>query len=101
MISKSDLRKIHEYVWEIPMSYHRRMLVPAWIYASESLLEGILRDQSIEQLVNLTTLPGIVRHALVMPDAHEGYGSPIGGVFATGVTDGIISPGAVGYDINC
>lgn len=77
------------------------MRVPARIYASEEMLDQILKDKSLEQLVNLTTLPGIEKYALVMPDVHEGYGSPIGGVFATRAENGIISPGAVGYDENC
>jgi len=77
------------------------MRVAARIYADENMLDQIFRDKSLEQLVNLTTLSGVEKYALVMPDAHEGYGSPIGGVFATRVSDGIISPGAVGYDENC
>jgi tRNA-splicing ligase RtcB len=77
------------------------MRVPARIFASEKLLQEIFRDRSLTQLVNTTTLPGIQQHALVMPDAHEGYGFPIGGVVATSYPDGVISPGGIGYDINC
>ncbi len=77
------------------------MRVPARIYASKEMLESAFRDRSLQQLVNVTTLPGIQRAALVMPDAHEGYGFPIGGVAATEYPDGIISPGGIGYDINC
>ncbi|MEK7635872.1 MAG: RtcB family protein [Patescibacteria group bacterium] len=101
MIIKKDLIKINNYLWEIPKSFRSDMAVPARIYASEKMLESVFKDKSLEQLVNLTTLKGIEKHALVMPDVHEGYGSPIGGVFATHASDGIISPGAVGYDENC
>lgn len=101
MVKKEDLKKISNVVWKIPKTYRDDMRVPARIYANEKLLDAILEGGSVGQLVNLTTLPGIVGSGIVMPDAHEGYGSPIGGVFATRVSDGIISPGAVGYDINC
>ena len=77
------------------------MLVPAQIFADEKLLDDIFRDRSLEQLINVTTLKGIQKHALVMPDAHEGYGFSIGGVAATEYPDGVISPGGIGYDINC
>jgi len=77
------------------------MRVPARIVASEGLVDAIFRDRSIEQLVNVTTLPGIQRCAIVMPDAHEGYGFPIGGVAAFDPDEGVISPGGIGYDINC
>ncbi len=101
MINQKDLIKINDYLWEIPQTFRPDMRVPARIYASEKMLDQILQDKSLEQLVNLTTLPGIQKYSLVMPDCHEGYGSPIGGVFATRASDGIISPGAVGYDQNC
>lgn len=100
-ISKKDLIKITDYLWEIPRSFRYDMRVPARIYATEKMLDEILRDRSLEQLVNLTVLPGIYKYALVMPDAHEGYGSPIGGVAAILAEEGIISPGMSGYDINC
>ena len=95
------LNKISDWQWEIPISYRKDMRVPARIYASEQMLESIFRDRSLQQLVNVTTLPGILKAALVMPDAHEGYGFPIGGVAATEHPDGLISPGGIGYDINC
>ncbi len=111
MVSKKDLNKITDYLWEIPESFRSDMRVPARIYASEKMLAEVFpaeggsasggKDKSLEQLVNLATLPGIEKYSIVMPDVHEGYGSPIGGVFATREKDGIISPGAVGYDINC
>src|SRR3990167_2345260 len=96
-----DLVKINDWLWEIPKNFRNDMRVPARVYASEKMLENIFRDKSLEQLINLATLPGIEKYSIVMPDCHEGYGSPIGGVFATRVKDGIISPGAVGYDENC
>jgi len=77
------------------------MRVPARFYADPELLEGALGDKSLEQLVNTATLPGTVKYALAMPDIHQGYGFPIGGVVATELPDGVISPGGVGYDINC
>jgi tRNA-splicing ligase RtcB len=77
------------------------MRVPARFYASEAMLDQILADRSLEQLVNVATLPGIRCHALAMPDIHEGYGFPIGGVAAFDLDEGIISPGGIGYDINC
>ena len=100
-MKRSDLVRISEYVWEIPMSFRSDMHVPARIYASEELLELILRDRSLEQLVNTAAMPGVVKRVLVMPDAHQGYGPPIGGVVPTRYPEGVISPGAVGYDINC
>lgn len=100
-LTKGDLRKVSDYLWEVPQTFRSDMRVPARVYASSKMLEEIFRDRSLEQLVNVTTLPGIYKHALVMPDAHEGYGFPIGGVAATLYPDGIISPGGIGYDINC
>jgi tRNA-splicing ligase RtcB len=101
MISKSDLKRINENVWEIPRSFRADMRAPARLYAEEGLLEDALQDRSLEQLVNTATLPGIVKYAIAMPDIHQGYGFPIGGVVATKLPDGIIPPGGVGYDINC
>jgi tRNA-splicing ligase RtcB len=101
MVKRSDLVRISEYVWEIPVTYRSDMKVPARIYASERLLEMAFRDRSMEQLVNTAAMPGVVKRVLVMPDAHQGYGPPIGGVVPTRYPDGVISPGAVGYDINC
>jgi tRNA-splicing ligase RtcB len=101
MLTTSDFTKIHDWLWEIPRSHRKDMRVPARIYASEKMLEKILQDKSAEQLINVTTLPGIQKYALAMPDAHEGYGFPIGGVAAFDLEQGIISPGGIGYDINC
>jgi tRNA-splicing ligase RtcB len=100
MFNKSDLIKINDYLWEIPKSFREDMLVPARIYASEKLLQET-EDEALIQLVNTTTLPGIVKYALAMPDIHSGYGPPIGGVVATKYPEGVISPGGVGYDIAC
>jgi tRNA-splicing ligase RtcB len=95
-----EIRRISEFVWEIPPSAKPGMLVPARIWASEALLQGM--DQGVfEQVTNVACLPGIVRAALCMPDGHWGYGFPIGGVAAFGTEDGIISPGGIGFDINC
>jgi tRNA-splicing ligase RtcB len=77
------------------------MRVPARFYSDERLLKGVVGDRSLDQLVNTACLPGVVKHALAMPDMHQGYGFPIGGVVATRLPDGVISPGGVGYDINC
>ncbi len=97
----AELERVDTYVWEIPRSYRHDMRVPARIYASKALLEKALTDRSIEQLINATTLPGIVGYAIAMPDVHQGYGFPVGGVAATRLPDGVISPGSIGYDINC
>jgi tRNA-splicing ligase RtcB len=101
MVSSQDFKRIDKYLYEIPRSYREDMRVPAHFYADPILLEGVLGDKSLEQLVNTTTLPGIIGYALAMPDIHQGYGFPIGGVVATEWPDGVISPGGVGYDINC
>ena len=101
MIRKQDLERINEVVWQVPQDFRGDMRAPARIYADEALLEDALEDKSVEQLVNTATLPGIVRYAIAMPDVHQGYGAPVGGVFATKMPDGVISPGAIGYDINC
>ncbi|MGZ4779801.1 MAG: RtcB family protein [Thermoanaerobaculia bacterium] len=98
---KQDLNRIHDWLWEIPASYRGDMRVPARVYADEPMLDSILGDRSLDQLVNVTTLPGIQKYALAMPDAHEGYGFPIGGVAAVDAEEGVISPGGIGYDINC
>jgi tRNA-splicing ligase RtcB len=96
-----QLNKIDDYRWEIPRSYKPGMRVPGLVYADETMLEAIKEEQSLEQVANVAFLPGIVSRSLAMPDIHWGYGFPIGGVAATRVSDGVISPGGVGYDINC
>jgi len=101
MVSRSDLKKINSYEWEIPRSYRADMRVPVRIFASEELLKDVTRDKSLEQAVNACSLPGLVGSVMVMPDMHQGYGFPIGGVAATKYPEGVISPGGIGYDINC
>ncbi|NIW50095.1 MAG: RNA-splicing ligase RtcB, partial [Gammaproteobacteria bacterium] len=83
MISLSDLRQINRYEWEIPKSFRADMRVPVRIFATKQLLEQIKGDKSLEQAVNAATLPGLVDRVVVMPDVHQGYGFPIGGVAAT------------------
>jgi tRNA-splicing ligase RtcB (3'-phosphate/5'-hydroxy nucleic acid ligase) len=100
-MEKRNLERIHEWLWEIPKSYRSDMRVPARVFTTETMLDSILGDRSLEQLVNVSTLPGIVGHAIAMPDIHEGYGFPIGGVAAVDAEEGVISPGGIGYDINC
>jgi len=97
----SDLRQISDSEWEISQAYREDMRGAVRIFASRWLLEQIAADQSLEQAVNAATLPGLVSPVVVMPDMHQGYGFPIGGVAATAYPHGVISPGAIGYDINC
>ncbi|MER3411478.1 MAG: hypothetical protein C4305_03595, partial [Thermoleophilia bacterium] len=97
----SELVQIEEVLWEIPASARPDMRVPARVFADRELLEAIARDESLVQLQNVATLPGVVGAALAMPDIHQGYGFPVGGVAAMELPDGVVSPGGVGYDINC
>jgi tRNA-splicing ligase RtcB len=97
----SELVRIDDTLWEIPATARADMRVPARVFADAELLEAIRADRSLEQLQNVATLPGIVDAALAMPDIHQGYGFPVGGVAAFETPDGIVSPGGVGYDINC
>lgn len=101
MVNLNDLVRVNEYEWEIPKSFRADMRVPVRIFATPKLLEKVMDDNSLEQAVNAATLPGLVGHVMVMPDMHQGYGFPIGGVAATRFPEGVISPGAIGYDINC
>jgi tRNA-splicing ligase RtcB (3'-phosphate/5'-hydroxy nucleic acid ligase) len=96
-----DLKRISDIEWEIPKSYRQDMRGPVRLFATREILEKIMGDKSLEQAVNATTLPGLVGAVVVMPDMHQGYGFPIGGVAATEYPHGVISPGAIGYDINC
>ena len=100
-MEKSQLQKLDDYRWLVPRSTKPGMLTDALIYADERLLEQIAKDLSIEQAMNVAFLPGIVGRSLAMPDIHQGYGFPIGGVAATDLHQGVISPGGVGFDINC
>jgi tRNA-splicing ligase RtcB len=101
-IWQGTLEKIDDYRWRIPKSYKAGMRVPGVIYADEKLLKDIFKDKAMEQVANVAFLPGIVNASLAMPDIHWGYGFPIGGVAATDIDNGgVISPGGVGFDINC
>ena len=98
-MAKPVFRRRNRFVWEaepVPP-----MRVPARVLASDKIWQAIQSDESLQQLVNVATLPGIVKYAIAMPDIHAGYGFPIGGVAAFRMEDGVISPGGVGYDINC
>lgn len=100
-LKKPDFNRINDYVWEIGTDFKEGMRVPARVYASSSLVDKM--DLRVyDQLSNVATLPGIVNHAFCMPDGHSGYGFPIGGVAAMDINDGgVISPGGIGFDINC
>lgn len=98
---KVQLNKINDYTWEIPRSFKPTMRVPGIVYADRSLLEKMASDLTLVQCVNVAHLPGIHRWSIVLPDGHEGYGFPIGGVAALDFEEGVVSPGGVGYDINC
>jgi len=102
MLGSIPLEKVDDYRWRIPRSYKPGMRVPGLIYADEKLLKDIHQDKALEQVANVAFLPGIVNNSLAMPDIHWGYGFPIGGVAATDIEEGgVISPGGVGFDINC
>ena len=95
----SKLKQVSDHIWEVPKT--GGMLVPGRIYASRELIQNIEGDPCVDQVRNVAHLPGIVNYSLAMPDIHWGYGFPIGGVAAMDTEDGVISPGGVGYDINC
>ena len=95
------LNKIDEFRYEIPASYKQGMRTSAIIYSDEKMIQSIKQDNALEQAANITMMPGIVGKALAMPDIHWGYGFPIGGVIAESEEDGVISPGGLGFDINC
>jgi tRNA-splicing ligase RtcB len=96
-----QLIALDEYRFRIPRDERRGMRTDVIIYASKELIDQIRKDQSLEQAMNVATLPGIVGYSLAMPDIHQGYGFPIGGVAATDIQSGVVSPGGVGFDINC
>jgi len=101
MVAFKDLVRISEYEWDIEKGYRNGMLVPVRVFATEAIVKGSLDDNSLEQAVNSSFLPGLKGHFCVMPDVHQGYGFPIGGVAAMDYESGVISPGGIGYDINC
>jgi tRNA-splicing ligase RtcB len=100
-ISFDIFTQIREFEWEISPDFRSDMRVPVRIFASKSLLQESFRDKSVIQAINVSTLPGLVGAVMVMPDMHQGYGFPIGGVAAADIENGVISPGGIGYDINC
>jgi tRNA-splicing ligase RtcB len=95
------LKKIDDLMWEIPRDFRKEMRVPGRVYANEDLLSKMTQDRTLLQCSNVAALPGIYKYALTLPDGHEGYGFPIGGVAAFDYETGVLSPGGVGYDINC
>ncbi len=100
-MSALNPKKIGEMEYRIEIDPSKGMKVPVTIYADQGLLQKMLTDRTIQQAVNVSTLPGVLKHVVVLPDGHEGYGFPVGGVAAMDAEDGMISPGGVGYDINC
>ncbi|KKO19210.1 MAG: RNA-splicing ligase RtcB [Candidatus Brocadia sp.] len=96
---KYKIQKIDDYRWRIPRE--GKMRVDGIVYANEQMMKEIQKDESLQQVINVAHLPGIIGHSLGMPDIHWGYGFPIGGVAAFDVDEGVVSPGGVGYDINC
>src|SRR5437879_5926714 len=98
-VSPMDLVKVRDYLWEIPPQ--GAMLVPGRIYASERMMRELRDDPALTQVANVACLPGILGYSLAMPDIHWGYGFPIGGVAAVDAEEGAISPGGIGFDINC
>lgn len=101
MVRINDFLRVNDYEWELPRAFRKDMRVPVRIFASDEIIGQALSDLSVEQAINAATLPGLVGSVVVMPDMHQGYGFPIGGVAATSGSDGVISPGGIGYDINC
>ena len=99
---QGPLERIDDYRWRIPKSYMTGMRVDGIIYADDKMIEDVRTDKAAQQVADVATLPGIVKHSLAMPDIHWGYGFPIGGVAATDIeAGGVISPGGVGFDIAC
>src|SRR5438034_4232517 len=101
MGDKIPLERMDNNRWRIPRSYNAEMRVPGMVYADDELIEQILADNALQQVANVATLPGIVGYSLGMPDIHWGYGFPVGGVAATDAESGVVSPGGIGFDINC
>lgn len=95
------IEKLNEFEFKINVDDSKKMNVPVTIYADDNLILKMSEDRTLEQAVNVSTLPGVRKHVVVLPDGHEGYGFPVGGVAATDMEEGVISPGGVGYDINC
>ncbi len=100
-MAQIQLRQLDEYRWLVPQDKGLGMRTDGMIFADEKLIEDLRNDPTLQQVANVATLPGIVGKSLAMPDCHMGYGFPIGGVAAFDIHEGVISPGGVGYDINC
>jgi|SRR5258706_468586 len=100
-LEKIPLERVDTYRWRIPQRYNEEMRVPGLVYADDELIGQILEDNALHQVANVATLPGIVGSSLAMPDIHWGYGFPVGGVAATHADYGVVSPGGIGFDINC
>src|SRR5256884_7866233 len=95
------LQRVDANRWRIPQHYNAAMHVPGMVYADDELIAQIQEDNALQQVANVATLPGIVGYSLAMPDIHWGYGFPVGGVAATSAENGVVSPGGIGFDINC
>lgn len=95
------VRKISDFIFQVEKNESKGMKVPVTIYANDNLISKMITDRTIDQATNVATLPGVIKHVVVLPDGHEGYGFPVGGVAATDLEEGVVSPGGVGYDINC
>ncbi len=98
---KIPLERVDSNRWRIPQRFNAEMRVPGMVYADDELIEQIVQDNALQQVANVATLPGIVGYSLAMPDIHWGYGFPVGGVAATDAESGVVSPGGIGFDINC
>jgi len=98
---KVPLERVDSNRWRIPRRFNAEMHVPGMVYADDELIEQIQEDNALQQVANVATLPGIVGYSLAMPDIHWGYGFPVGGVAATHAESGVVSPGGIGFDINC
>src|SRR5919112_1376566 len=98
---KHKVNKVSDFQFQIPKDTSKGMNIPVTIFANDLLISKMIEDRTLDQAVNVTTLPGVKKHMVVLPDGHEGYGFPVGGVAASDLEEGIISPGGVGYDINC
>src|SRR5437660_11411764 len=98
---KIPLERVDNNRWRIPTRFNPDMHVPGMVYADDELIEQIQEDNALQQVANVATLPGIVGYSLAMPDIHWGYGFPVGGVAATSAENGVVSPGGIGFDINC
>ncbi|HET6730685.1 MAG TPA: RtcB family protein [Nitrososphaeraceae archaeon] len=95
------VKRINDFEFVVQKDHSRGIEIPIHIYAVDTLISFMASDRTIGQAANVTTLPGVIGHVAVLPDGHEGYGFPVGGVAATDLEEGVISPGGVGYDINC